>query len=186
ERDRRREAQRQRQAAQRREARDRLLKKDHTLHKEAEDKYNRTHCGAKRCADGRAMPDGLIGEGEGTIETAILIVVTRGRGAAGRGALWAPRGAVKKIPEGWAGKANKKGIGTRWQDPKNSGNGVRIDKGNPKNPQPSQQQDHVVVRRNGKVIGRDGKPIKGSVKDDFDNAHIPYKEWKKWGKWYEP
>jgi hypothetical protein len=28
-------------------------------------------------------------------------------------------------------------------------------------------------------------PINASVKDDFDNAHIPHKEWKKWGKWYE-
>ncbi|MET7339552.1 RHS repeat-associated core domain-containing protein [Nonomuraea sp. NPDC005650] len=186
ERDRKRETQRRRQAEQRREARDRLLKKDYNLHKEAEDRYRRTHCGEKRCASGRAERAGLVGEGEGVIEGALLAAVTRGRGSAGRGALWAPRGATKKIPESWMGKANKKGIGTRWEDPKNPGNGVRIDKGNPKNPQPSQRQDHVVVRRNGKVIGRDGKPINGSVKNDFDNAHIPYREWKKWGKWYEP
>ncbi|GAA3604312.1 hypothetical protein GCM10022419_106270 [Nonomuraea rosea] len=80
ERDRKRESERRRQAAQRREARDRLLKKDHNLHKAAEDAYNRTHCGAKRCADGRAEPDGLIGEGEGTLEVALLIALTRGRG----------------------------------------------------------------------------------------------------------
>jgi len=146
-------------------------------------------CTKPPCSRGnvRETDDVLLIGGVGSIGRAALKTALKAalRGAA-KPALWAPKGAAKRIPTGWTGKANKKGVGTRYQDPANQGNGVRIDKGDPKNPQPSQQQDLVVVRRDGKVIGRDGKPIKGSVKDDFDNAHIPYKEWKKWGKWYEP
>ncbi|NJP94870.1 hypothetical protein HCN51_36475 [Nonomuraea sp. FMUSA5-5] len=98
-----------------------------------------------------------------------------------------PDGRTDHIPSEWgSGKPNKKGVGTRWQDPENQGNGVRVDRGNPDNPQPSQQVDHVVVRYNGRVIGRDGNPITGSIKDDFENAHIPFSEWSKWSTWYKP
>jgi RHS repeat-associated protein len=100
---------------------------------------------------------------------------------------WKPQGRIDHIPTGWGdGRPNKKGIGTRWADPKNEGNGVRIDQGNPNNPQVAQQVDHVVVRHNGKVIGRDGKPVHGSIKDDPMNAHIPFAEWSTWRKWYAP
>ncbi|MEV4113264.1 polymorphic toxin-type HINT domain-containing protein [Nonomuraea sp. NPDC049695] len=100
---------------------------------------------------------------------------------------WIPDGRTDHIPSEWgSGKPNKKGVGTRWQDPENQGNGVRIDRGNPDNPQPSQQVDHVVVRYNGRVIGRDGNPITGSIKDNFENAHIPFSEWSTWSTWYKP
>ncbi|MEN3540967.1 DNRLRE domain-containing protein [Microbispora sp. ZYX-F-249] len=99
---------------------------------------------------------------------------------------WVPNGRTDHIPSGWNTQPNKKGVGTRWTDPENQGNGVRIDQGNPDNPQPTQQVDHVIVRHNGRVIGRDGKPITGSIKDDFDNAHIPYSEWSTWSTWYAP
>ncbi|WP_192816485.1 hypothetical protein [Cupriavidus basilensis] len=81
---------------------------------------------------------------------------------------------------------NKKGVGFRWQDPKNQGNGVRIDKGDPNVSQPTQQVDHVIVRSNGKVIGRDGKPIEGSIKYNAAQAHIPLSEYKKWKNWNSP
>ncbi|MFC0027954.1 RHS repeat-associated core domain-containing protein [Micromonospora chaiyaphumensis] len=126
-----------------------------------------------------------------------------GGGAGGRGAGGSPRlpelgspnpGRIHfrpdtggKLPASWGnGKPNKKGVGTRWQDPKNQGNGVRIDQGNPNSPSPSQQVDHVVVRSNGKVIGRDGKPITGAINEDPTNAHIPLSEWQKWSSWNHP
>lgn len=92
-----------------------------------------------------------------------------------------------KLPKSWgAGTPNKKGVGFRWQDPDNPGNGVRIDQGIPDSPWPSQRVDHVVVRYEGKVIGRDGKPIKGSIKHDPANAHIPLSEWINWSSWSAP
>jgi hypothetical protein len=109
--------------------------------------------------------------------------------AAARGEVrWAPsRQATAKVPSEWgAGTATKKGEGVRWTDPRNEGNGIRIDAGNPANPQTSQQVDHVLLRRNGQVIGRDGNPISGSIKDNFDQAHIPLSEWLKWSSWDHP
>jgi hypothetical protein len=92
-----------------------------------------------------------------------------------------------KAPDSWGeGIPNKKGVGFRWQDPENPGNGIRVDQGNPQHSFPSQQVDHVIVRRNGQVIGRNGNPINGSIKSDPNNAHIPLGEWKNWSSWYSP
>jgi hypothetical protein len=97
-----------------------------------------------------------------------------------------PRAVRNKIPGSWGrGAANKKGIGWRWQDPANSGNGIRIDAGNIRNPQTYQQVDHVVVRRSGQIIGRDGNPISGSLATNPE-AHIPVSEWAKWATWFAP
>ncbi|MCB0668851.1 MAG: hypothetical protein KDC80_23670 [Saprospiraceae bacterium] len=98
----------------------------------------------------------------------------------------APKNVTEKFPAEWGSKANKKGVGTRWQDPKNPGNGVRIDQGNPKHSLPSQQVDHVIVRRNGQVIGRDGNPIQSSIKDSAEQTHIPLSEYQNWKSWDSP
>ena len=98
-----------------------------------------------------------------------------------------PQEAKDKIPQAWGkGKPNRKEEGWRWKDPQNLGNGIRIDKGNPNHSLPSQQVDHVIIRQNGCVIGRDGKTIKGSIKNDPVNAHIPLKDWLTWTKWNCP
>ncbi|MDR5758468.1 RHS repeat-associated core domain-containing protein, partial [Caballeronia sp. LZ035] len=94
-----------------------------------------------------------------------------------------PKSVTGKFPEGWVKSANKKKDGFRWHDPSNKGNGVRIDKGSPGHPLPAQQVDHVIVRSNGRVIGRDGNPIAGSIKNDPVNAHIPLSDYKKWKTW---
>jgi hypothetical protein len=101
---------------------------------------------------------------------------------------WGPgEAALGKVPSSWgAGSPNKKGVGLRWTDPKNPGNGVRIDQGNPANPQATQQVDHVIVRRNGQVIGRNGQPISGSIADNAVEAHIPLSEWLTWRTWDAP
>lgn len=97
-----------------------------------------------------------------------------------------PESVTNKFPSGWGNKANKKGVGTRWQDPNNPGNGVRIDQGNPNHSLPSQQVDHVIVRRDGQVIGRDGNPIQGSIKENAEQAHIPLSEYENWKSWNSP
>ncbi|WP_137940465.1 RHS repeat-associated core domain-containing protein, partial [Chitinivorax sp. B] len=76
-----------------------------------------------------------------------------------------PQEARNKIPPEWGdGEPNRKKDGTRWHNPENpKGQGVRIDKGDPNSKLPSQQEDHVIVRDK-QVIGRDGKPISGSIK----------------------
>ena len=93
-----------------------------------------------------------------------------------------------KVPEAWGpGSSNKKGVGTRWVDPENKkGNSIRIDKGDPNNPQKSQQEDHVVISHNGVQVGRDGKPLPGRLKDNYEQGHIPVDEWKTWETWWSP
>jgi hypothetical protein len=96
------------------------------------------------------------------------------------------RGA-EKVPVEWGdGIPNKKGAGTRWTDPNNPGNGIRIDEGVPKSPWSAQQVDHVVVRSDGQVIGRSGEPLSGSIKQNPVEAHIPLDEWVEWRIWNKP
>ena len=99
-----------------------------------------------------------------------------------------PQSVSSKFPESWgAGKPNKKGVGTRWLDPENpAGSGVRVDQGSPGSPNPSQRVDHVVVRSEGKVIGRNGEPIPGSIADYPTDAHIPLSEYSGWSTWNSP
>ncbi len=100
---------------------------------------------------------------------------------------WLDDAATAKVPDGWGpGRPNNSSVGTRWTDPTNQGNGIRIDQGNPLNTQATQQVDHVVVRSGGEVLGRDGRPIVGSIKDNYDIAHIPLDEWLTWSSWNSP
>jgi hypothetical protein len=95
--------------------------------------------------------------------------------------------ASGKVPPQWGpGSPNNKGVGQRWEDRANPGNGIRIDQGNPTHTLPSQQVDHVIVRVDGKVIGRDGIPINGSIKENAEIAHIPLEEWLQWTNWSHP
>ncbi|MEV0105303.1 hypothetical protein AB0H42_03050 [Nocardia sp. NPDC050799] len=104
-------------------------------------------------------------------------------------AAFPPQEAVDKVPDEWGpGRPNRKKEGERWLDPDNpQGNGVRIDKGDPSSPNPSQRVDHVVVRTEGKVLGPDGQPIPpGESIQQHPEAHIPLSEWLKWRSWNQP
>ena len=93
---------------------------------------------------------------------------------------------ASRVPKDWGpGLANKKGVGTRWTDPANPGNGIRIDEGIPGSSWPSQQVDHVVVRSGGQILGPDGKPIVGSLAQN-PQAHIPLSDWQNWSSWNTP
>jgi hypothetical protein len=141
---------------------------------------------------------GLVGAAARAIGGAIASKILADKPAATPGAptpspttlqVWtAPKDVTEKIPPKWgAGRPTKKGIGLRWTDPKNpKGNIVRVDKGDPNSTYLTQRIDHVVVQSDGKIIGRDGKPIAGSVKNNFDAAHIPLTEYRTWSRWNTP
>jgi hypothetical protein len=104
-----------------------------------------------------------------------------------------PPDALEKIPLkfGMGIPNNKtrgdKKEGWRWFSPaKPEEDGVRIDKGDPNSKQPSQRVDHVIIRSGGVVIGRDGKPINGSINENAEKAHIPLEEYRKWQRWDHP
>ena len=102
-------------------------------------------------------------------------------------ALSALEQGAAKMPSAWGeGVANVKGIGRRWVDPAApKANGIRIDEGVSGSTWPSQRVDHVVVRSGGRVLGRDGKPIVGRLRDN-PGAHIPLSEWLGWSSWNIP
>ncbi|WP_374199128.1 putative T7SS-secreted protein [Actinotalea ferrariae] len=95
--------------------------------------------------------------------------------------------AARRIPEEWGvGAPNKKGIGFRWYSPDYQSHGVRVDEGHPSSPFPTQQIHHVVVRKDGAVLGRDGLPLTSSVAVEAERSHIPLSEWMTWSDWGTP
>lgn len=92
--------------------------------------------------------------------------------------------ARSKVPPEWGpGNPTSKGSGIRWNPDKSQG--VRIDQANPNSPFPSQQIDHVVVRSGGRILGPDGQPIMGRLKQN-PGAHIPLSDWLNWSAWNVP
>ena len=92
-----------------------------------------------------------------------------------------------KVPSAWGdGAANTKGVGTKWSDPSEpQANRIRIDDGVPGSAWPRQQVDHVVVHSGGRILGPDGEPIVGSLRDN-PQAHIPLSDWLNWSSWNAP
>jgi hypothetical protein len=91
-----------------------------------------------------------------------------------------------QVPDNWDVQLTRKGIGSRWTDPNHRGNSVRVDLGDPYSPFPSQRVDHVIVQNNGRIIGRSGDPIEGSIKSNAVEAHIPLSEYMRWRSWDAP
>lgn len=86
---------------------------------------------------------------------------------------------VRRRLSGWKEEPNNKGKGSRFQDPKNAGNRVRVDKGNPKHDLPSQRPDHVVEQQGGRTVDVQGKPIEAQKPASTPEAHIPLRDWLK-------
>lgn len=99
--------------------------------------------------------------------------------------------AAGKVPQNWDGPAltrkamaSEAKFGLRWRDPK-SGSSVRIDRGNPASPFPSQRVDHVVINRRYTLLGPDGLPRVSGLKANPE-AHIPLTDWINWKAWDRP
>lgn len=79
----------------------------------------------------------------------------------------------KNIPEHWKVEPTKKGDGRIYKDPKNSGNYVKVQRGNPNSSQAGQRYDNVRVQKNGVSYDKYGNtlPSQGS-----EESHIPLDE----------
>ena len=90
---------------------------------------------------------------------------------------------VRKKLSGWKEEPNSKKTGSRFQDPDNKGNRVRVDKGDPNHDLPRQKVDHVVEQKGGKTIDGSGQEIKPTPDaprpTHTPEAHVPLDEWLK-------
>ena len=78
------------------------------------------------------------------------------------------------IPKNWEKIPADKKEGIKYIDPKNRGNDVRIQRGNPTSQYPKQRGDYVKWKKNGQYLDKRGKPVPG----DSPEAHIPVDEFK--------
>ncbi|MGL4489138.1 MAG: hypothetical protein ACRCU5_06810 [Rhizobiaceae bacterium] len=69
------------------------------------------------------------------------------------------------IPADWVGSPTQSAPGFRWDDPKGQ-NSVRFFKGDPNDTDATKRQPYVIVISDGKLMGRDGKPIVGAKAAD--------------------
>lgn len=145
----------------------------------------------------KALQQDIIGHAAGALELGLTGGVARGSyssprksptvGSVVRGTTRVVAPAKpSQIPSRWEAAPNRKGVGTRYKDPDNpKGNIVRVDAGNPNNSQALQQVDHVVVTSNGRILGPNGQPIPGSIKQ-YPEAHIPLSQYVGWRTWNAP
>lgn len=86
---------------------------------------------------------------------------------------------VRNKLKGWHETPNEKGTGSRFQDPADKGNRVRVDKGDPDHGLPSQRGDHVVEQKGGQTVDKSGTPIDAPKPASTPEAHIPPPDWLK-------
>lgn len=92
----------------------------------------------------------------------------RKRGRCRKGG-WRAASRPKGVPGDWVAKPSKTGGGTRFVDPSNPHNSLRVMPGNPDSPFPNSQSPHVRVTRNGQAIDNAGNVVPKNSPD----AHIP-------------
>ncbi|MCX5742960.1 MAG: hypothetical protein NT062_10740, partial [Proteobacteria bacterium] len=78
------------------------------------------------------------------------------------------------VPANWIEKPSKTGGGTRFVDPKNPHNSVRVMPGDPESAFPNSQVPYVRHLNNGQSLDVDGKVVSKYTPD----AHIPLKDFK--------
>jgi len=80
------------------------------------------------------------------------------------------------VPKYWEKKPSDKGEGTKYVDPKNRGNEIRIQKGDPNSKYPNQRGDYVRWKKDGQWLDKNGKPISGPEARKSPDGHIPFEE----------
>lgn len=78
----------------------------------------------------------------------------------------------ENIPRDWVKSPSKNSKGVKYTDPRNAGNEVRVQRGNPNNSQPGQQRDYVTWRRNGQYLDKNGNRVPRQSLE----SHIPIDE----------
>ncbi|MGV2051335.1 hemagglutinin repeat-containing protein [Agrobacterium sp. 22-209-1] len=88
----------------------------------------------------------------------------------------APESTTKPvgIPDTWLSKPTNKGGGTRYSNPDNPHDFVRVMPGNPDSPNPAQQQPYVIRSQNGRIVDVNGNP----VASNDPAAHIPLPDFR--------
>jgi len=78
---------------------------------------------------------------------------------------------TRQVPKSFTMKSAKKGAGTRFSDPNAppGSNSVRVMRGNPNSPNPSQRVDYVKHTKSGQSVNVNGKPAGANTPE----AHIP-------------
>jgi hypothetical protein len=95
--------------------------------------------------------------------------------------------AAAKVPDSRVDSLpNSKGVGTKWEDPGNRGNRIRVDAAVPDSPYPSQQANHVVIHSGGRILGPDGEPVIAPRPSKTEDADIPVSDWLNWQEWNQP
>ena len=65
----------------------------------------------------------------------------------------------ENIPEHWIGSRTKSSEGFRWDDPANSGNSMRIFRGDPHDPYPAHREPFIIFIHRGQVLDVNADPI---------------------------
>jgi len=91
------------------------------------------------------------------------------------GAALAPdtQGNPFAIPDNYVAQPSDKGGGTRYVDPENSHNSVRVMPGTPNSPNPAQQNPYVIDMRSGSAIDVSGNRVSPSSPE----AHVPQSQY---------
>lgn len=79
------------------------------------------------------------------------------------------------VPADWVAKPSKAGGGTRYVDPANPHNSVRVMPGDTDSPHPDSQNPYVRWTRNGQALGKNGNVL---PKKRSPDAHIPLDEFE--------
>lgn len=79
------------------------------------------------------------------------------------------------VPEGWRIRGTKTAGGTRYSDPSNPGNSVRVMQGSPSSTYPSSQAPYVAWQRNGQPLDVNGNVLPSA---NVPEAHIPLSDFK--------
>ena len=63
------------------------------------------------------------------------------------------------VPKNWEEKLTRNRKGTKFVDPSNAGNSVRLVPGDPNSSNPGQQRDYMVVMKNGQYLDANGNQV---------------------------
>ena len=80
----------------------------------------------------------------------------------------------KGVPSDWIAKPSKTGGGTRFVDPANSHNSVRVMPGDPKSPFPNSQRPYVRHLKDGQSLDVNGNVVPKNTPE----AHIPLEDFE--------